>query len=112
LVSGGQHGAAREWDLTQPDPGAEPLGLPGLGDLPHRAAFSLDGAWIGAHGPTGEGRVWEVALDRVLEQARRTAGRELTPQERQQFLAAGERREVAGPPHEAMREGGVTKGNE
>lgn len=84
LAATSRAGLVRVWDLTGADPGAAPLSLAGVANA--TAAFSLDGAWLTVQDASGAGLAWPLALDATLDLARRTAGRSLTPQERQQFM--------------------------
>jgi hypothetical protein len=48
--------------------------------------ISPDGRWLGAANNDGCVRLWSLSLEEILNLARRTANRELTAEERTQYL--------------------------
>jgi WD40 repeat protein len=74
------------WQTALEPDRAFPVVLPGMRG-PFR--FSPDGRWLATPSAEGENsplHLWGLDLPRLRELARRTAGRDLTPQERAQFL--------------------------
>ncbi len=85
LATGSYDGAARLWDLSAPDPAASPVVL--AGESPIAAlAISPDGRWLATGSIDGAVRLWHLRLDELVQLACRTAGRNLTPEEWQQYL--------------------------
>ena len=75
----------RLWDLSAQDPAASSVVLRGHSRT-IRMTFSANSRRLITCSHDGTVRVWDLRLDKLIELARRTAGRELTPEEREKFL--------------------------
>jgi WD40 repeat protein/energy-coupling factor transporter ATP-binding protein EcfA2 len=84
LATGSQDNTARLWDIN--DPAAEPIILRSHEGYVVNMAFSPDGRWLATGSTDNNTRLWRVQLDELIALACRTAGRNLTPEEWQQFL--------------------------
>jgi len=84
LATGSHDGTARLWEVTNPT--AEPVVLRGHESGVGPVAFSPDGRWLA----TGSGRLWRVRLDELVDLACRTAGRNLTRAEWEQYFPGQE----------------------
>jgi WD40 repeat protein len=72
------------WDLTAPNPSASGIILRGHEGSVLSLAFTPDSRRLITCSHE-QARVWNLNLNEVMAQARETAGRELTPEERQQY---------------------------
>ncbi len=86
LVTGSYDKTARLWDLTSEDAAASAVVLRGHEDALMSVAISADGRWLVSGSYDKTARLWDLNIDSLIESARRQAGRELTPQERKQYL--------------------------
>ena len=86
VVAAGQDGKARLWDTNPTTGSSDPIEL---ACEPHApvlcTAVSPDGRWIVTGHGDGTARLWLLPIGRLIEHARRTAGRSLTQQERTQY---------------------------
>ena len=86
LLSDAGDNAARLWDLTAPDPAAASVVLRGHEDWINALAISSDGHWLVTGSRDGTARLWNLRLDELVDLACRTAGRNLTREEWNQYL--------------------------
>jgi len=85
LVTGGEDNTARVWDLAAADPTAEPKILRGHEAAVICLAISPDGRWLVTGSRDWTARVWRVRSYDLIDVAKNLVGRELTPDERQQY---------------------------
>jgi WD40 repeat protein len=89
LVTGGSDRTVRLWDLTGRAPTAAPIIFRCERLVPH-VAVSPDGRWLLASMDLVPGvYLWRLRLGELIDLARRTAGRELTDEERTLYLLPG-----------------------
>ena len=88
---------ARIWDLSSTDPAATARILRGHAESINCLSLSSDGDWLVTASNDGTARVWELRLERLLNAARLTAGRGLTPEEIQQHSVPEELAKMAQP---------------
>jgi WD40 repeat protein len=94
LATGGTAGDAsqrpdetvRLWDLSSPDTGIGCVVLRGYASRCAALAFTADSHHLVTQCGDGEIRVWDLRLDQLIQRARRAAGRELTPEEREKYV--------------------------
>ena len=103
LVTGSSDRTVRLWDLTGKDATAAPIIFRCKRSVSH-VAVSPDGRWLLASADLVPGAyLWRLRLDELIDLARRTAGRELTDEERTLYLLPGgatSRPAGEGPPRE------------
>ncbi|HWB09890.1 MAG TPA: protein kinase [Pirellulales bacterium] len=76
----------RLWDLTADDPASSSIAVHRhTGHMPQASPFSPDGLWLAGYGVGGI-RLWPLAQEELVRRARAVAGRELTIDERSQYL--------------------------
>jgi WD40 repeat protein len=75
----------RLWHLTGGKPSPTPLTLYGYGEQVESIAFSQEGHWLAA-GSGGEVWIWHLGVDDLINLACRTAGRNFTLQEWQEYF--------------------------
>ncbi|HEX8221323.1 MAG TPA: caspase family protein [Chloroflexia bacterium] len=94
-AQGTLHGV-RLYDLTTANPGTDPITFsppPGMGS--GTPTFSADGRWLIMLPRQAESvYLWPLDARELIEQACRTAGRNLTPHEWQQYVGSGEYRKT------------------
>jgi WD40 repeat protein len=71
--------------LTSDDPAAESPALRGHESEVSAVAFSSDSRWLATGSADKTVRLWRVRVEDLIETARSVAGRELSPEERQQY---------------------------
>jgi WD40 repeat protein len=101
LVTGSGDATARVWDMEALS--AEPMVLRGHEGGISALAISPDGRWLVTSARDTTVRLWRLQLDDLLDLACRTAGRNLTREEWEQYLSgSGEayRKTCAGWPLE------------
>ncbi|MFN8463940.1 MAG: CHAT domain-containing protein [Caldilineaceae bacterium] len=92
----------RIWDIAADNPAASLLELPGHGATLNEVVFSPDGQWLAAAGDSHV-YLWALLPEDLVELACKAAGRDLTDQERSQYLNDNQRinvcsdREIAEP---------------
>jgi serine/threonine protein kinase len=86
LVIGSQDNTARLWDLTAKDPAVSAVVLRGHKNSVTSVAISPDSRWLVTGSRDNTARLWELSFDSLIERARWHAGRELTPEERKEYL--------------------------
>ena len=86
LATGSDDGTARLWDLTQEDPSAEPLVLAGHEGSIQAVSISPDNHWLLTVSDDGTARRWNLRLHELRQLACRTAGRNLTEKEWDQYF--------------------------
>jgi WD40 repeat protein len=86
LVTGSLDNTPRVWDLTASDPAAAPTVLRGHEDWITSVAISPDSHWLVTGSSDDTARLWNLRLDELIDRACRTAGRNLTRAEWEQYL--------------------------
>ncbi len=86
LVTGSLDNTARIWDIGANKPKTDSVVLRGHGEHITNVAISADGQWLVTGSADRTLRLWDLRLDRLIQAACRTAGRNLTREEWQQFL--------------------------
>jgi WD40 repeat protein len=81
-----QDETVRLWDLSNPDTGIDCVVLRGYASRCAAVTFTADSHHLVTRCDDGEVRVWDLRLDKLIELARRAAGRQLTPEEREKYL--------------------------
>jgi len=84
LVTASWDRTARLWDLTAEDPAASSIVFHGHTDSVTDIAISPESRWLVTAGRDKTVRLLELDVDSLVDRARRLAGRELTPEERNQ----------------------------
>ena len=74
------------WDLTAEGAVGAPVVLNGEKVRADCLQISTDGRWLAAASENGSVRMWSLVLDEILGLARQAAGRELSPEEVEQYL--------------------------
>jgi tetratricopeptide (TPR) repeat protein len=99
-LTGSADGTARLWDTQIADPSASARMLRGHTSAVNAVAFSPDGRWV-LTGDDTTVRIWPVRIDDLLALACRTAGRNLTWEEWQQYFPGQNYRATCPdlPPH-------------
>ncbi|MBI4769973.1 MAG: serine/threonine protein kinase, partial [Chloroflexi bacterium] len=89
LVTGSADATARLWDLTAlaEDPAAAPIVLRGHKGPISEVAISADNHWLVTGSSDNTARLWSLRLDELTDLACRTAGRNLTQAEWEQYFA-------------------------
>ena len=82
----GSFGIATVWDLKSGEPGASATVLRGHSDLVTSVAISADSSWLATGSADGTARLWDLNQDRLISKIRRKCGRDLTPNERKQYM--------------------------
>jgi WD40 repeat protein len=90
LATGGRDGAARVWSLRNPQLG--PIVLGGHVREVFALAFDTSGHRLATAGRDGTVRLWDLRIEKLLDLACRTAGRDLTGEEWSQYLGETEYR--------------------
>jgi WD40 repeat protein len=86
LVTGSSDGAARLWDLRAPDTAAASVVLRGHTDKIVAVDIGPEGGWLVSASWDGVARLWTLRLDELVDLACRTAGRNLTTEEWEQYF--------------------------
>jgi WD40 repeat protein len=86
LVTGDEGGVVRLWDLGAKDIAASVGTLPTHGGAVTGVAISPDGQWVMTDATDTSVRLSNLSLDRMLRQARESAGRNLRPEEWGQYF--------------------------
>ena len=88
LVTGSVDKTARLWDLTARDPAAPPIPivLRGHESYISAVAISPDNRWLVTGSGDNTARLWHLSFDELPELACRTAGRDMTDEEREQYM--------------------------
>lgn len=94
LVTGSADATARLWDLTAPDPAAASVVLRGHEEEIKTVTFSSDSRWLVTGSGDGTGRLWTLRLDELMTLACRTAGRNLSRAEWEQYFPGDEYRQT------------------
>ena len=76
------------WDLEADDPNETSLVLRAHNGIIRSVAISPDARWVVTASDYNDEtvRLWDLQIDSALDRARRLAGRELTPDERKQYM--------------------------
>ena len=90
LAIGSGYQTTQLLDLTATEPASSSRLLRGHDGSIRSLLFTPDGRWLVTGGEDGIVRLWELDLDSLLTRARRAAGRELTTEERKQYLVDGQ----------------------
>ncbi len=85
LISGGADNTLRMWDTDSANPAANAVKLPGSLKI-WALSVSEDGRWLAAGASDGLLRLWPLGFEQLISLACQTAGRNLEPIERQQYL--------------------------
>jgi len=94
LATGSQDTTARLWDLSGSDPAAAPIVLRGHEAWITAVAISPDGHWLVTGGDDRTARLWNLRLDGLVDLACRTAGRNLTRVEWEQYSSSQDYRKT------------------
>jgi WD40 repeat protein len=86
LALGSSDGKVRLWDLNAPDPAASAVDLPGHPGSITALTFEPSGRWLFTAGADGTVKRWRLRREDLVDLACRTAGRNLTPDEWEQYL--------------------------
>jgi tetratricopeptide (TPR) repeat protein len=86
LVTGSEDGTARLWDLTAKNPEAAPIVLRGHKSGIAAVAFSSNNRWLVTGSRDTTVRLWKLKLDELVELGCRTAGRNMTEEEWEQYM--------------------------
>jgi len=86
LVTGSADHAPRVWDLSASDPAAAPIVLRGHEWGITALTISPDGHWLVTGSVDGTARLWNLRLGELVDLACRTAGRNLTRAEWEQYF--------------------------
>jgi WD40 repeat protein len=89
VVTGSSDNTARVWDLTAENPASSSLVLRGHQASVNAIVVTPDSRWVITASTDKTVRLWGVDIDSVTALARRLAGRELTPEERKQYMIDG-----------------------
>ncbi|MEQ8788296.1 MAG: protein kinase [Pirellulaceae bacterium] len=81
------------WDLEHSQPFQTPVNLHGGNETITIVSSDREGRLLAAGDNDGRIRLWPYAMQHLLDHARRGAGRELTPEERNRYLPAAMARE-------------------
>jgi len=100
LATGSQDGTACLWDLSASDPAAAPVVLRGHEGPIGAIAISPDGHWLVTGSGDGTARLWNLRLGELMDLACRTAGRNLTRAEWEQYFPGQEYRRTCERPLE------------
>ncbi len=87
LVTGSYDATARLWDLTAIDPAASVVVLRGHTEGVSSLTISGDNHWLVTLSFDGRALLWKLRLDEMIDLACRTAGRNLTRGEWEQYFA-------------------------
>jgi WD40 repeat protein len=86
LATGSEDDTARLWDLSAGDPPVHPIILSSHTGPVTTLAFDPDGRWLATGSKDHTARLWLLQLDELISLACRSAGRNLTRQEWQQYF--------------------------
>jgi WD40 repeat protein len=86
LVTGSWDSTSRLWNLSAKNPAAAPIVLGGHEEGISTLAISPDNHWLVTGSRDKTARLWNLRLDELKEVACRTAGRDLTREEWQQYM--------------------------
>jgi WD40 repeat protein len=98
LATGSDDNTVRLWDTK--DWKAAPLVLRGHVGIVQHYGFADNGGWIVTGGNDGAVRLWRMKLDDLIATACKSAGRELTQDERREFLSDAN---APGPCEQVLR---------
>ena len=87
LATASADSTVRLWDLMAEDPAASSITLFGHYDQVTDVAISPDGRWLGAASLDATARLWTLPLDKLIELACATTGRNLTQTEWDQYFS-------------------------
>ncbi|MGB0385074.1 MAG: CHAT domain-containing protein [Ardenticatenaceae bacterium] len=112
LVTGSLDGTARLWDLTAKDPSVEPVVLRGHENWIYAVAISPDNQWLVTGSRDHTARLWNLRVEELIVQACRTAGRNLTLAESNQYFLGENYRQTCEnlPIHDTVVEPLITEG--
>ncbi len=94
LVTSSLDKTARLWDLTAEDPAATSVVLRGHKGWVNVATVSPDGRWLVTGSEDGTARLWMLRLDELIKLACRTAGRNLSSIEWENYFQGEEYRQT------------------
>ena len=86
LATGSGDDTARVWDLQAEEPSADPLVLRGHRGPVTAVGFSDDGRWLLTGSADGAARLWHLSAEELVAIACRSASRNLTDNEWQQYF--------------------------
>jgi WD40 repeat protein len=106
LVTGSEDTTARLWDLMADDPAATSIVLRGHKGAINTVAISPDSRWLVTGSEDGTARLWMLQLDELIENACRTAGRNLSYGEWEKYFPGEEYRQTCSnlPVHWSVKE--------
>jgi WD40 repeat protein len=87
FVTADEGGVVRIWDLKSADPSQAAVALRGHSSDVTSIVISPDGRWLFAAATDGAYRAWRLQRDELLQLARQAAGRDLTAEEYDQYVA-------------------------